>query len=53
MQLDTQKHEVSHYLRTAHANRYAEARVSRCMNTIHVEGQVDVEVSYYMLLRHA
>ncbi|KAF3584158.1 hypothetical protein F2Q69_00027548 [Brassica cretica] len=40
MQLDTQKHEVSQYLRSAHANRHAEARVSRCMNTRHAEGQV-------------
>ncbi|KAF3507471.1 hypothetical protein F2Q69_00006287 [Brassica cretica] len=53
MQLDTQKHEVSHYLRSAHANRHAEARVSRCMNTRHAEGQVDVEVSYGMARRHA
>ncbi|KAF3539351.1 hypothetical protein F2Q69_00024109 [Brassica cretica] len=52
MQLDTQKHEVSQYLRSAHANRHAEARVSRCMNTIHAEGQVDVEVSYGMARRH-
>ncbi|KAF3511847.1 hypothetical protein F2Q69_00004590 [Brassica cretica] len=48
MQLDTQKHEVSQYLRSAHANRHAEARVSRCINTKHAEGQVDVEVSYGM-----
>ncbi|KAF2597119.1 hypothetical protein F2Q68_00010148 [Brassica cretica] len=53
MQLDTQKHEVSQYLRSAHANRHAEARVSRCMNTRHAEGQVDVEVSYGMARRHA
>ncbi|KAF2541588.1 hypothetical protein F2Q68_00031029 [Brassica cretica] len=45
MQLDTKKHEVSQYLRSAHANRHAEARVSRCMNTRHAEGKVDVEVS--------
>ncbi|KAF3526264.1 hypothetical protein F2Q69_00050000 [Brassica cretica] len=48
MQLDTQKHEVSQYLRSAHANRHAEARVSRCMYTRHAEGQVDVEASYGM-----
>ncbi|KAF2609541.1 hypothetical protein F2Q70_00011062 [Brassica cretica] len=53
MQLDTQKHEVSQYLRSAHANRHAEARVSQCMNTRHAEGQVDVEVSYGMARRHA
>ncbi|KAF3507469.1 hypothetical protein F2Q69_00006289 [Brassica cretica] len=53
MQLDTQKHEVSQYLRYAHANRHAEARVSRCMNTRHAEGKVDVEVSYGMARRHA
>ncbi|KAF2542129.1 hypothetical protein F2Q68_00031032 [Brassica cretica] len=38
MQLDTQKHEVLQYVRSAHANRHAEARVSRCMNTRHAEG---------------
>ncbi|KAF3547798.1 hypothetical protein DY000_02007024 [Brassica cretica] len=53
MQLDTQKHEVLQYLRSAHANRHAEARVSRCINTRHAEGQVDVEVSYGMARRHA
>ncbi|KAF3536647.1 hypothetical protein F2Q69_00024111 [Brassica cretica] len=53
MQLDTQKHEVSQYLRSANANRHAEARVSRCMNTRHAEGQVDVEVFYGMARRHA
>ncbi|KAL0788580.1 hypothetical protein Bca101_004826 [Brassica carinata] len=53
MQLDTQKHEVSQYLRSAHANRHAEARVSRCMNTRHSEGKLDVEVSYGMARRHA
>ncbi|KAF3511166.1 hypothetical protein F2Q69_00006290 [Brassica cretica] len=53
MKLDTQKHEVSQYLRSAHANRHAEARVSRCMNTKHAEGQVDVEVYYGMARRHA
>ncbi|KAF3612093.1 hypothetical protein DY000_02046802 [Brassica cretica] len=53
MQLDTQKHEVSQYLRSAHANRNAEARVSRCMNTRHAEGQVDVEVSSGMAREHA
>ncbi|KAF2581905.1 hypothetical protein F2Q68_00003770 [Brassica cretica] len=53
MQLDTQKHEVSQYLRSAHANRHAEARVSRCMNTKHAERQVDMEVSYGMARRHA
>ncbi|KAF2581904.1 hypothetical protein F2Q68_00003771 [Brassica cretica] len=53
MQLDTQKHEVSQYLRSTHANRHAYARVSRCMNTKHAEGQVDVEVSYGMARRHA
>ncbi|KAF3598073.1 hypothetical protein DY000_02025266 [Brassica cretica] len=53
MQLDKQKHEVSQYLRSAHANRHAEARVSRCMNTRHAEGQVDVEVSYGMAREHA
>ncbi|KAG2292848.1 hypothetical protein Bca52824_039517 [Brassica carinata] len=53
MQLDTQKHEVSQYLQSAHANRHAEARVSRCMNTRHAEGQVHVEVSYGMARRHA
>ncbi|KAF3507470.1 hypothetical protein F2Q69_00006288 [Brassica cretica] len=52
MQLDTQKHEVSQYLRSAHANRHAEAHVSRCMNTRHAEGKVDVEVSYGMARRH-
>ena len=52
MQLDTQKHEVSQYLRSAHANRHAEARVSRCMNTRHAEGQVDVEVSSGMVIEH-
>ncbi|KAL0662079.1 hypothetical protein Bca4012_098916 [Brassica carinata] len=52
MQLDTQKHEVSQYLRSAHANRHAEARVPRCMNTRHAEGQVDVDVSYGMASRH-
>ncbi|KAF3487907.1 hypothetical protein F2Q69_00055745 [Brassica cretica] len=53
MQLDTQKHEVSQYLRFAHANRHAEARVSRCMNTRHAEGQVYVEVSSGMSREHA
>ena len=53
MQLDTQKHVVSQYLRSAHANRHAEARVSRCMNTRHAEGQVDVEVSSGMAREHA
>ncbi|KAF3599038.1 hypothetical protein F2Q69_00033773 [Brassica cretica] len=53
MQLDTQKHEVSQYLLSAHANRHAEARVSRCMNTRHAEGQVDVEVSSGMAREHA
>ncbi|KAF3598554.1 hypothetical protein F2Q69_00035373 [Brassica cretica] len=53
MQLDTQKDEVSQYLRSAHANRYAEARVSRCMNTRHAEGQMDVEVSSGMAREHA
>ena len=53
MQIDTQKHEVSQYLRSAHANRHAEARVSRCMNTIHAERQVDVEVSSGMARDHA
>ena len=48
MQFDTQKHEVSQYMRYAHANRHAEARVSRCMNTRHAEGKVDVEVSSFM-----
>ncbi|KAF3515932.1 hypothetical protein DY000_02060117 [Brassica cretica] len=48
MQFDTQKHEVSQYMRSAHANRHAEARVSRCMNTRHAEGKVDVEVSSFM-----
>ncbi|KAF3495790.1 hypothetical protein DY000_02053924 [Brassica cretica] len=43
MQLDAQKHEVSQYLRSAHANRHAEAYVSRCMNTRYAEGQVNVE----------
>ncbi|KAF3495793.1 hypothetical protein DY000_02053923 [Brassica cretica] len=38
MQLDTQKHE---------------ARVSRCKNTRHAEGQVDVEVSSGMAREHA
>ncbi|KAF3547214.1 hypothetical protein DY000_02000859 [Brassica cretica] len=32
-------------MRSAHANRHAEARVSRCMNTRHTEGQVDVEIN--------
>ncbi|KAF3593428.1 hypothetical protein DY000_02023131 [Brassica cretica] len=41
------------YLRSAHANRHAEARVSRCMNTRHAEGQVNVEVSYGMAREHA
>ncbi|KAF3543796.1 hypothetical protein DY000_02005895 [Brassica cretica] len=45
MQLDTQKHEVSQYLRSAHANRHAEARVSRRMNPRHAESYVDVVVS--------
>ncbi|KAF2532565.1 hypothetical protein F2Q70_00030534 [Brassica cretica] len=49
MQLDTQKHVVSQYLQSAHANRHAEARVLRCMNTRHAEGQVDVEVSSGMV----
>ncbi|KAF3499943.1 hypothetical protein F2Q69_00040645 [Brassica cretica] len=53
MQLDTQKHEVSQYLQSAHANRHAEARVSRCMNTRHAEGQVDVEVSSGSARKHA
>ncbi|KAF2617604.1 hypothetical protein F2Q68_00040199 [Brassica cretica] len=53
MQLDTQKHEVSQYLRSAHANRNAEVRVSRCMNTRHAEGQVDVEVSSGMARENA
>ncbi|KAF2532559.1 hypothetical protein F2Q70_00030531 [Brassica cretica] len=53
MQLDTQKHVVSQYLRSAHANRHAEARVSRCMNTKHAEGQVEVEVSSGMAREHA
>ena len=53
MQLDTQKHEVSHYLRSAHAKRHAEARVSRFINTIQAEGQVDVEVSSGMAREHA
>ncbi|KAF2611474.1 hypothetical protein F2Q70_00010436 [Brassica cretica] len=53
MQLDTQKHEVSQYLRSVHGNRHAEARVSRCMNTRHAEGQVDVEVSSGMAREHA
>ncbi|KAF2593933.1 hypothetical protein F2Q70_00042395 [Brassica cretica] len=44
MQLDTQKHEVSQYMQSAHAKRHADARVSRCMNTRHAEGQVYVEV---------
>ncbi|KAF2575958.1 hypothetical protein F2Q70_00001149 [Brassica cretica] len=45
--------KVSQYLRSAHANRHAEARVSRCMNTRHAEGQVDVEVSSGSARRHA
>ncbi|KAF2551128.1 hypothetical protein F2Q68_00034979 [Brassica cretica] len=53
MQLDTQKHVVSQYLQSAHANRHAEARVLRCMNTRHAEGQVDVEVSSGMAREHA
>ncbi|KAF2550466.1 hypothetical protein F2Q68_00034551 [Brassica cretica] len=53
MQLDTQKHVVSQYLRSAHANRHAEARVSRCMNTKHAEGKLDMEVSYGMAREHA
>ncbi|KAG5388548.1 hypothetical protein IGI04_030089 [Brassica rapa subsp. trilocularis] len=53
MQLDTQKHEVSQYLQSAHANRRAEARVSRCMNTRHAEGQVDVEMSSGMAREHS
>ncbi|KAF2618641.1 hypothetical protein F2Q68_00041285 [Brassica cretica] len=53
MQLDTQKHEVSQYLRSAHANRHAEARVLRCMNTRHVEGQVDMQVSSGIAREHA
>ncbi|KAF3593997.1 hypothetical protein DY000_02021937 [Brassica cretica] len=53
MQLDTQKHEVSQYLRSAHANRHAEARVSRCTNTRHAEGQLYVEVSSGMDRKHA
>ena len=53
MQLDTQKHEVSQYLRSAHTNRHAEACVSRCMNTRHAEGQVDMEVSSGMARKHA
>ncbi|KAF3523582.1 hypothetical protein F2Q69_00046510 [Brassica cretica] len=40
-------------MRSAHANRHAEARVSRCMNTRHAEKKVDVEVSYGMARRHA
>ena len=52
MQLDTQKHEVSQYLRSAHANRQ-EGRVSRCMNTRHDEEQVDVELSSGMGREHA
>ncbi|KAF3607921.1 hypothetical protein DY000_02046537 [Brassica cretica] len=53
MQLDTQKHEVSQYLRSAHANRHAKARVSRCMNTRHAEGQLNMEVSSSMAIEHA
>ncbi|KAF3487490.1 hypothetical protein F2Q69_00053842 [Brassica cretica] len=53
MQLDTQKHVVLQYLRSAHANRHAEACVSRCMNTRHAEGQVDVEVSSDIAREHA
>ncbi|KAF2615299.1 hypothetical protein F2Q70_00012565 [Brassica cretica] len=45
MQLDTQKHEVSQYLRSAHANRHAEARVSRRMNPRHAESYVYVVMS--------
>ncbi|KAL0640976.1 hypothetical protein Bca4012_103671 [Brassica carinata] len=52
MQLDTQKHDMSQYLRSAHANRHAEARVSQCMNTRHAEGQVYVEVSSVMAREH-
>ncbi|KAF3493711.1 hypothetical protein DY000_02055751 [Brassica cretica] len=53
MQFDTQKHEVSQYLRSAHANRRVEGRVSRCMNTRHDVGQVDMEVSSGMAREHA
>ncbi|KAF3530046.1 hypothetical protein DY000_02039979 [Brassica cretica] len=53
MQLETQKHEVSQYLQSAHANRHAEARVSRCMNTRHAEGQVYMKVSSGMARDHA
>ncbi|KAF3611423.1 hypothetical protein DY000_02049383 [Brassica cretica] len=45
MQLDTQKHEVSQYLRSAHANRHAEARVSRRMNPRHAESYLYVVIS--------
>ncbi|KAF3505823.1 hypothetical protein F2Q69_00004589 [Brassica cretica] len=45
MQLDTQKHEVSQYLRSAHANRHAEARVSRRMKPRHAESYVYVVMS--------
>ncbi|KAG2247610.1 hypothetical protein Bca52824_087238 [Brassica carinata] len=53
MQLDTKKHEVSRLHAICASEPASRGRVSRCMNTRHAEGKVDVEVSSGMAKEHA